>query len=164
MWKGEPNQNTWVNERRINMKTLSLAPARLVAGVWIFAILLASTTSSRAEKQVQMNQDACAVLAQADEDLNALYRRILAEYASAPQFTEKLQDAQRAWVAFRDAHLEAVYPAPDKQAEYGSAYPLCRCLAMTELTQARLEDLKHWLTGVPEGEVCRGSVRTKVFP
>jgi uncharacterized protein YecT (DUF1311 family) len=34
----------------------------------------------------------------------------------------KLKQAQRAWIAFRDAHLEARFPKADKQAEYGSAY------------------------------------------
>ena len=143
------------------MKTWPLAAVGLTACLCISAVLLASATGSHAETQVQMNQDACAVFAQADGELNAVYRRILAEYPTAPQFTDKLKNAQRAWVAFRDAHLEAVYPAPDKQAEYGSAYPLCRCVALAELTRVRVEELKGWLNGVPEGEVCRGSIRPR---
>jgi uncharacterized protein YecT (DUF1311 family) len=143
------------------VKTLFPGPARLAVCLCISATLLASAACSHAETQVQMNQDACAVFAQADDELNAVYRRILAEYATAPQFIQNLKNAQRAWVAFRDAHLEAIYPAPDKQAEYGSAYPLCRCLALAELTKVRVEELKGWLNGVPEGEVCRGSIRTR---
>jgi uncharacterized protein YecT (DUF1311 family) len=76
-------------------------------------------------------------------------------------FLQKLKAAQRLWIAFRDAHLESLYPAGDKQLEYGSAYGACRCLALVELTNRRLEELKVWLRGVPEGETCKGSVRIR---
>ena len=73
---------------------------------------------------------------------------------------QKLKAAQKAWLAFRDAQLQAMYPAADKQAEYGSVYPTCRCAVLKELTEQRTRELKVWLDGIPEGEVCRGSVKT----
>jgi len=34
------------------------------------------------------------------------------------------QELQRAWPGYRDAYLEAMFPAADKQTEYGSIYPM----------------------------------------
>lgn len=141
------------------MKALSQTSIRLITCACLSAALLIVRADVDAETQSQMGQDACAVFQQADTELNVVYQRILADYASAPQFTQKLRDAQRAWRAFRDAHLESLYPEPDKQAAYGSAYQMCRCSVLAGLTKQRVEELKQWLNGVPEGEVCAGSIR-----
>jgi len=113
-----------------------------------------------AQTQSAMNQDACAQYKQADQALNATYAKVLKDYAKDPQFLAKLRQAQHAWIAFRDAHLAARFPKADKQAEYGSAYPACRCAVLTELTDEREKELKVWADGIPEGDVCSGSVKT----
>jgi Lysozyme inhibitor LprI len=84
---------------------------------------------------------------------------ILKEYAKDQQFIAKLKTAQRAWLAFRGAQLEALFPKTDKQAEYGSVYPMCRCSELQSLTEERAKQLKRWLDGTKEGNVCAGSVR-----
>jgi hypothetical protein len=71
-----------------------------------------------------------------------------------------MRQAQRAWIAFRDAHPAARFPKADKQVEYGSVYPTCCCAALTELTELREKELKVWADGIPEGDVCNGSVKT----
>jgi uncharacterized protein YecT (DUF1311 family) len=148
-----------VLRKETDVKTLLPAFVRFTACACFSAVALGIAVHAPAQTQTQMNQDACAVFERADTELNAVYRHILAAYEQAPQFTEKLTKAQRAWVAFRDAHLEAVYPDPDKQAAYGSAYAMCRCFVLAELTKRRVDELKQWLNGVPEGEVCGGSIR-----
>lgn len=112
-----------------------------------------------AQTQQQMSQDACQEMEQIQGAVDAAYRQILNDYGENTQFTRKLTEAQQAWTAFRDAHVEAIYPEHDKQAEYGSTYKLCRCIALTELTKHRLQELRRWVVGVNEGDVCRGSAR-----
>jgi uncharacterized protein YecT (DUF1311 family) len=102
----------------------------------------------------------CAQYKKADQVLNATYAKVLKDYAKDPQFLAKLKQAQRAWVAFRNAHLEARFPKSDKQAEYGSSYPTYRYNVLTELTEQRTKELKTWADGIPEGDVCNGSVKT----
>jgi uncharacterized protein YecT (DUF1311 family) len=137
----------------MNQRTMQ---ARLLA---LVALALA-TTALLAQTQSNMNQDACTQYKKAHQALNATYVRVLKDYARDPQFLAKLKQAQRAWIAFRDAHLEARFPKTDKQAEYGSAYPTCRCNVLTELTEQRERELKIWADGIPEGDVCNGSVKT----
>lgn len=107
-----------------------------------------------------MNKVACAQYKQADQVLNTTYATVLKSYAQDAPFLAKFKQAQRAGIAFRDAQLEARFPKSDKQAEYGSAYPPCRCSLLGELTQERTKELKVWVDGIPEGDVCNDSVRT----
>ena len=113
-----------------------------------------------AQTQAQMNPDACAAYKKADAALNDTYKKVVAGYAKDTLFLQKLKAAQRAWIAYRDAHLEALYPAADKQAEYGSMYSTCRCSALQEVTEQRTKELQKWIDGVPEGETCRGSIKS----
>lgn len=93
----------------------------------------------------------------ADKELNSVYRQLQEQYKSEPEFLAKLKAAQRAWIQFRDAHLEARFPLPDKQAMYGSVYPVCAEEILADLTEARTAQLRFWLEGVEEGDACAGS-------
>ncbi len=84
-----------------------------------------------------MNQDACARYKNADRTLNATYSKVLNDHVEDPQFLAKLRRAQRTWLAFRDAHLEARFPKSDKQVECGSVYLTCRWAVLTQLTEQR---------------------------
>ena len=129
----------------IVLAVISLAPATFYAG------------PSNTDK----DQLACDELEGADADLNRVYRQVMTEYAEDSRFTASLREAQRAWITFRDLHVESRYPGPNKRAEYGSVYSTCHCLEMTELTEQRTAQLRRWLEGVEEGDVCRGSIRMK---
>jgi uncharacterized protein YecT (DUF1311 family) len=124
------------------------------------AALASFPTTLHAQTQAQINSDACSAYKKADAALNDTYKKIQTEYSKDTLFLQKLKSAQRAWVAYRDAHLEALYPAVDKQAEYGSMYTTCRCAALQEVTEQRTKELQKWLDGVPEGETCRGSLKS----
>ena len=131
---------------------------------WLLpAVLLLSALHVAAQTQSTMNQDACAHYKQADQALNATYATVLKEYAKDPEFLSKLKQAQRAWIAFRDAHLAARFPKAAKQTEYGSSYSACRCALLTEFTEQRNKELKVWADGIPEGDVCNGSVKRAGF-
>lgn len=125
-----------------------------------FVILLA-ICDSPAQTQAEMNQDACAKYKKADAEMNAVYQQVLNKYKQEPGFLAKFKTAQRAWIAFRDAHLESLYPEPNKLRAYGSVNPVCRCSVLAELTAERTKQLKHWVDGAEEGDTCSGSVKVK---
>jgi uncharacterized protein YecT (DUF1311 family) len=106
---------------------------------------------------MKINKD----LAVADGEMTKLYSQIMKEYAHDKEFVEKLKTAQRAWIRFRDAHLEALYPAKDKQSEYGSSYSSCYAMGILHLTRERIDHLMQWKEGVNEGNVCAGSIKFK---
>lgn len=99
-----------------------------------------------------------------DKELNTVYSSILTQYKNDTLFLNRLKDAQRIWIKFRDAHIEARFPTTKKgnqNLEYGSIYPQCACIELTELTQERIKQLQEWLHGTIEGDVCGGSYKTK---
>ena len=126
----------------------------------ILLILLASANSF-AQTQAELNRDACATYKNADAEMNRTYKQILDKYLRETVFIEKLKAAQRAWIKFRDADLESLYPERDTLSAYGSVNPMCRCIAVSELTKERTKSLKRWVDGVEEGDVCAGSIKTK---
>jgi uncharacterized protein YecT (DUF1311 family) len=95
--------------------------------------------------QSEMNRCADLDARQADADLNRVYRELLSKLKSDDNATRKLRAAQRAWLAFRDAHLQELYPAKDKQAEYGSMFPMCYAQVATAMTKERTVQLRRIL-------------------
>jgi len=95
--------------------------------------------------QSEMNRCADLDARKADADLNHVYQELLSKLKSDENATKKLRAAQRAWVAFRDAHLQEVYPAQDKQREYGSMYPMCYAEIATAITKDRTAQLRRIL-------------------
>jgi uncharacterized protein YecT (DUF1311 family) len=99
-----------------------------------------------------------------DSLLNQVYGQVIKEYKQDTLFIIKLKEAQRAWIKFRDAYLESRFPIMPKSNqynEYGSIYPYCACVIMTDLTKERIKQLQAWLNGTVEGDVCGGSYKTK---
>ena len=115
--------------------------------------------SSFGQSQAQMNTQADAACRKADQALNRTYQQIFKEYRAQPVFLQNLRAAQQRWLQFRDAELKARYPAANTQQEYGSVFPMCYSADLEELTKARTQQLRRWLTGIPEGDVCPGSVK-----
>lgn len=127
-------------------------------------LMLSLAGRARAQTQAQLNAQACAGYQAADQQLNTLYRHVQQLYAQNATFLKAFKASQVAWLRFRDAQLEALFPNPpgqDKPQTYGSVYSMCRCSVLTELTQARNRQLRAWATGTDEGDVCSGSVRVK---
>lgn len=115
------------------------------------------------QSQGDLNEAEKLLFEKVDQELNRIYQIILTEYSSQTLFIEKLKVAQRAWIVFRDAHIEALYPEENKNYVYGSVYLMCYWIEMTRLTKARVEELKLWIEGKEEGEVCYGSVKKKEY-
>jgi uncharacterized protein YecT (DUF1311 family) len=126
---------------------------------FIVAILIV-TAGAKVQTQPELNMDACGKLQKADAELNRTYNEILRVYKDDTEFIGKLKAAQRAWIAFKDAHLASIYPKSGK-GEYGSVKPMCTCEILAEFTGERTKALNQWLTGVEEGETCAGSIKLK---
>ena len=101
--------------------------------------------SEKANTQSEMNACANQEAARVDGELNDVYRKLLSRAASQPKAVVKIKFAERAWVAYRDAYMDAMYPAKDKQAEYGSIYPMEADLLRAKLTQRQVTALKELL-------------------
>lgn len=111
----------------------------------------------RGVTQADLNDCAAAEFRKADAELNRVYQQLLAANKDDQLFVEKLKTAQRAWLAFRDAQLEAIYPATEPQSKYGSVFPMCYSLAEAELTVERTKHLQRMLKG-KEGDVCNWNI------
>jgi len=103
------------------------------------ALVLLSTGVWAVNGTVTLEKKARAEFVQVDAELNKTYQAVLKKLPGAE--TQKLKEAQRAWIASRDA--EAARAA--KGAESGSMAPALRYEAMTDLTQKRIKELKAML-------------------
>ncbi len=110
-----------------------------------------------AQSQGELNECAFGKASQADHELNQTYQAILQKYSDRAVFIDRLRKAQRAWLTFRDAQLEMMFPSGEGA---GSVEPMCYGLYKAELTQQRSKELRQWLTGIEEGDVCCGSIKT----
>lgn len=110
-----------------------------------------------AQTQADLNECGNNDYQSADDELNRTYQQLLKKAASDPIAVRKIQAAQRTWIAFRDAQLAALFPAEDKQRDYGTVFPMCASLALADLTRERTKMLKQMLNPV-EGDVCGGGL------
>ncbi len=113
-----------------------------------------------AQTQDELAGDACAYYRKARQAMESAYRQLLKDYKSEQLFLAKIKAAQGAWMRYRDAHIQALYPDPDPSA-YGTVLEMCKCQLLAEMTTARLKQLEQWTIGVEEGEVCAGSRKTR---
>jgi uncharacterized protein YecT (DUF1311 family) len=125
---------------------------RLVLTALLLVIPTSATSQPRenpcwktAMAQSEMNRCADEDARAADAELDHVYQDLLSKTKDDANATKKLRDAQRAWVAFRDAQLEALYPAQDKQREYGTIYPMCFAIVATTMAKERTAQLRRML-------------------
>lgn len=88
-----------------------------------------------AKTQSEMNQCSAAAYRAADKDLNAVYGSLKEKLD--PDLFVKLQAAQRAWVAYRDANCEA----ESALYEGGSIQPMIRSSCLERATRSRIDEL-----------------------
>ncbi|MBL7478872.1 lysozyme inhibitor LprI family protein [Legionella bononiensis] len=124
---------------------------------FILLIMLFVMTVARAETQLDLNNEACEALQKADNELNQVYQNILVKYKTDQVFIDKFVNAQRKWIEFKDAYVDSMY-IPEYQDTYGSVLPMCKCYFIENITEARTKQLKVWIDGIEEGDVCTGSV------
>ena len=125
--------------------------------VIVFSLVL--SVLSFAQTQTEMNIESDNQYLKVDKELNVVYNQILKKYSSDKVFLKKLKISQNLWVKFRDAEAEAKFPAEEKRYEYGSVFPLCYNSFLEELTKHRISELKKWLEGYEDGDICNGSIK-----
>jgi uncharacterized protein YecT (DUF1311 family) len=101
--------------------------------------------------QLELNACANAELAKADKALNDAYRLVLTRMADVPLFVKNLRSAQKAWLAFRDAELEARFSCAEESVQqcWGSMYPMLWSARKAELTKERTRQLRQILKDWP---------------
>ena len=137
--------------------------------IFLFLILLFSAQDTKSTKQaltqtnpcdwaktqLEMNQCSGDEYRKANAQLNGLYSTLIAsmqkEIAAARQKNdaseekynattlEKLRNAERAWIRYRDLHCDAARSL----SEGGSVSALAWANCMTEVTSRRIEELKN---------------------
>jgi uncharacterized protein YecT (DUF1311 family) len=96
-----------------------------------------------AKSQFEMNACASDEAARNDAEMNLEYRRLISMAAKDQERVVRIKAMQRAWIAFRDAYVDAIYPANDKQAEYGSMFPMEANMLRAKLTQQQTAALRE---------------------
>jgi uncharacterized protein YecT (DUF1311 family) len=111
----------------------------------------AGSDAGAAEESARATEGA----AKADRELNDVYRRVVASYAQeSPPFVAMLRKAEVAWLRLRDADVALV-------AEMAGRTPTSACAQreLERVVRVRTEQLRVWLSGVEQGDVCAGSRR-----
>ncbi len=97
--------------------------------------------------QLELNVCARDDLAKADKELNQTYQSLIKKETDDPLFISKLQLAREAWLAFRDADLEARFACSEDNVRicWGSMYPMSLLFRKAELTRERTKHLQQIL-------------------
>lgn len=93
--------DTWLIRQVTHWIVLSIALATGAVRATDTAAAAEQSCEIGAASQLMLNTCAADEQAAADEELNRVYREVLAHYADDPLFRERLKTAQRARIAFR---------------------------------------------------------------
>jgi len=113
--------------------------AHLAAALLLVHALTRADRCESPQTQAAMNVCAAEEFRRADAQLNAVYRKLTATLDADRR--RKLQAAQRAWLAFRDAHCEFEASAY----EGGSMQPMEYSTCATNVTKERIGHLRQAL-------------------
>lgn len=163
MRSGDPSCTAWLQRFRGGVSqslqlfggTHASSFGRLMIIRTFIVLLFIPLSASFAQTQRAMNDGAAHAAHGADSTLNLVYRQLEMKYRSDSVAFRKLQTAQQSWIVFRDAQIDATYPAIDRQKVYGSVLPTCISALVEELTRTRIAQLRQALH-TAEGDVCAG--------
>ena len=115
---------------------------------------------NKANTQTAMHVCANEEALRVDAELNDTYQKLLSAVGNQSAAVKKIRATERAWIAYRDTYIDAMYPAQDKQAAYGSIFPMEVDLLRARLTKQQIGALKDLLKrygGSKQGESGRRS-------
>lgn len=124
--------------------------------VILLSIIALVPTASWADDDIKCNDggnqlelNACARddFDKADDELNQTYQSLLKKEADDKLFISKLRLAQKAWLSFRDADLEARFACAEDNVRvcWGSMYSMSLLSRKAELTRERTKHLQQIL-------------------
>ena len=123
----------------------------------LFIIVVFLSVNLYSQTQAEMTYAAMQDYKLADTELNETYSKILKEYKSDKVFIRNIKESQKLWIKFRDAEVKLKFPEYNSKA--GSARSMCQLFLLKDLTEARTAELKKWLEGAEDGDVCTGSLK-----
>ena len=130
-----------------------------IIAIALLSASFAGASVGHGQTQSEMNQAAILDLKSTEDELTRVYQKVIQRYAKGSEadlaLVDKLRKAQRAWIKFRDAHIEAIFPSEGSR--HFSARPMCAAMLQAGLTDARIKQLREWLDGLEEGDVCAGT-------
>jgi uncharacterized protein YecT (DUF1311 family) len=107
------------------------------------------TCVDKATSQSELTICAGEELKRVQRRLDQTYQQLLSSVEkdpdTAPVALKKIKAAQAAWLAYRDAYIEAMYPLENKQREYGSMYPMEVASVLADLTQRQIAAVQDLL-------------------
>lgn len=119
----------------------------LVLSLCFFSTSLLAVECKPAGTQIEMNQCAYDDFLKADKKLNETYQALIRKSAGDKTYIKALRTAQRAWVVFRDAELDAMFSCADEDIKlcWGSMIGLLYPNAKAEITRERTQKLQHYI-------------------
>jgi uncharacterized protein YecT (DUF1311 family) len=127
----------------------------------LFSFFLGTAFAQAPEKMDTIQPpNSCNDYIQLKKDMDDLVKKINTEYAKDAAFMAKFKKTQAAWLTFRDAQMDMIFPETDKK-EYGTLYYVCRCNWLIEITTHRYDFLLKWISNFDTGEACGGSINSK---
>lgn len=128
---------------------------RRVIFIFFIAIAIAPTESWAVEdikcngngNQLELNACARDDFTKADNELNKTYQALIKKEADDKFFIRKLRLAQKAWLSFRDADLEARFACAEDNVRvcWGSMYIMSLFYRKAELTRERTKHFQQLL-------------------
>ena len=124
--------------------------------VGFVAVIMFSLSPARASEQLDACMDkantqhamhVCASeeAGRRERERQSLLQRVLNAVDGDALAIRQVNASEKAWLAYRASFIEAMYPATDKQAEYGSRHPMDVNLLHANLTISHLADLEALL-------------------
>lgn len=96
--------------------------------------------------QIEMNVCAAEDYQKADKKLNETWKKLMVKFKNDKTATTNLKKAQKAWVAFRDADIEAMFScASGDRVCWGSMESMLRSGELQAMTEARTKRLQHYI-------------------
>jgi uncharacterized protein YecT (DUF1311 family) len=130
----------------------------LILGMIVGSVFVASaqdkieSLSCKGNTQYELNVCAAEEFNHVDAELNHVYQQLLRATEGNQLATTKIKLTEQAWIVYRDAYLQAMYPEEDKQAHYGSIYPMEAMMFKTKLTRKQIAALSDLLRQYSELE------------
>lgn len=118
----------------------------LLISISVFAAEEA-TKCNPAGYQLELNACARDDFVNADKALNETYQALIQKGSGDGSFVSKLRQSQKAWLAFRDADIEAQFACNEDNERicWGSMYPMSLLSRKAQLTYTRTKQLQEIL-------------------
>lgn len=103
----------------------------------------------------QTSADPCAAFDASDLEMLTLIKQLNEKFKSDTKFKYRLDEAQVAWIQYRDRHLRTLYPEGYNayRKEFGAeVLNPCKCLELDRLTKVRIAELKMWFEGSEQAQ------------